>query len=355
MISLDRGLFGSGSSGDVLERHKIYAEEVGSLDIIVFASDEYEEKNVNEHLRLYPTKSNKNQHFAKSLTLAKTLAKKNQYDLLVTQDFAAPAGEKIKKALKIPWIITIHGMFFSSEWLGFSPLNWYLFYRIKKAVFEADGFRVNNHIIEKRLQAWGIEKPILVSPTPVDVEKFLQVEKDLDPEVVRILYVGRLSSEKNLEMLIRVFKMISGSLELWIVGEGGEEKRLKEQMQDDQRIKFLGPKSYEELLEVHSRSDIFVLPSNTETYGKVLLEAAASRSAIVSTKTTGAMSILSDDNSLLVEVGDDRALGEAITKLATDAELREMLGKNAKEMAKTHDRDQAIEDLVNFWKEIAEK
>ena len=308
MISLDRGLFGGGSSGDVLERHKRYAEMAGKLDVIVFASAEYEEKEIDENLKIYPTKSEKHQHFSKAETLALSLAKTKKYDLLVTQDFAAPAGIKLKRILHIPWIVTIHGMFFSAEWLGFSPLNWYLFYRIKKALFFADAFRVNNNIIEKRLLEWGIDKQILVSPTPVDVEKFLAVKKQLNPGMIRILFVGRLSPEKNLEMLINVFKMISGNLELLIVGEGSREEILKDLAKDDRRIKFLGPKSYDELPEVYSKSDIFVLPSNTETYGKVLFEAAASGAAIVATKTTGARSIFSDNEVLFVEIGNAESL-----------------------------------------------
>ena len=128
MISLDRGLLGAAGSGDVAERHKKYASLAGALDIIVFASPKYSQLTLAPNLRVFPTRSSKFAHFHRAAELTKKLLKENQYDLLVTQEFTAPAGLKIKKFLDIPWIINIHSMFFSTQWLGFNLIYWYLFF-----------------------------------------------------------------------------------------------------------------------------------------------------------------------------------------------------------------------------------
>ncbi len=168
-----------------------------------------------------------------------------------------------------------------------------------------------------------------------------------------ILYVGRLSPEKNIGMLIGTVKSLKFDLELEIVGEGPEEARLKRMAEGDQRIKFLGPKSHEELISIYQNADIFVLPSNTESFGKVLIEAGAAGCALVATKTPGAREIIEHEKSgILIEVGDEQGLRAALEKLIMDKELRSRLQKGAQEMAKGYDAEEAIVKTVEFWKEI---
>jgi len=355
MISLDRGFFGSGSTGDVLARHQKYADLAGHLDVIVFASPRRESKTISENFRVFPTKSSKTQHFVKAVNRAKRLIKENQYDLLVTQEFAAPAGVRIKQQFGLPWIVTSHGMFFSSQWLQMSPVKWYLFYRIRKAVRLADGFRVTNEVMKEKFLEWGVKKPILVEPTPVDVESFLSVQK-VRVDLPQILFAGRLSSEKNIAMLVRAVKNLDSKLQLLVVGEGAEQEKLLSEAAQDQRIKFLGPKNHDELREIYKSVDIFVLPSNTETFGKVLIEAGAAGCALVATKTAGAMSIIENGVSgVLVELGDQQGLEEALSKLIEGRQLREKLAQGAREMAKRYNPDDGTHRWVNFWQEIAGK
>ncbi len=370
MISLDRGLFGRGYSGDVIERHKKYANLAGGLDIIVFASDKYPDLKIQDNLRIFSTKSKKSRHFREAARLADVLFKENQYDLVVTQEFASPVGKKIKQKFGMPWIVNIHGMFFSRGWLKLDPLKWYLLYQIKSAVKLADGFRVNNEIIRNQLQDWGIHKPILVQPTPIDIEKFSAkggsppspgsgragasggktTTSNFKPTV---LYVGRLSKEKNVAMLIEAVKDLPSHLTLQIVGSGPEENRLKRLATSDPKINFLGPKTFEELPEIFSEADIFVLPSNTESFGQVLIQAAAVGLAIIATKTAGAMSILSDNvNAILIPIKDRKSLQHALQRLTEDESLRQHLSEAALEIPSKYDSQIGIENTIDFWREI---
>lgn len=355
MLSLDRGLLGAGSSGDTLARHKKYADLCGELDIIVFSPKAPAEQRIAPNLRVIPSGSRKLLHWRRAAKLAVYLHHERPYDLLVTQDFAAPAGERIKKNLRLPWIVSIHGMFFSTEWLKFNPLQWYLFYRVKKALRLADGFRVNNKTIKNKLRSWGIAKPVLVQPTAIDVRPFLSREKPVNP-VPHLLFVGRLSREKNISLLIRAASDLKQQFELQIVGGGPDGHRLAKLAGGDQRIKFLGSKTMAELPAIYREADIFVLPSDTETFGQVLLQAAAAGCAIVATKTAGASSVLQDGQTgLLVDVRDQAGLTKALGRLFADAALCKQLGKNARQMAEQYNADAAVERLINFWKEVARK
>lgn len=355
MLSLDRGFWGNAASGDVIKRHQKYADLAGTLDVIVFAHSGYEEKEFSTNFRVFPTRSGKLSHFKKAAQIAAELARENPYDLLVTQEFAAPAGEKIKKLLNLPWVVNVHSMFFSRAWLSFNPLNWYLLFRIKRAIRTADGFRVNNEIIRQQLQAWGSRVPILVQPTPVEVKKFLALQKP-ENQVPKLLYVGRLAPEKNVALLIRTVKSLEGNFQLQIVGQGPEEGKLHQESVGDERIKFLGAKTPAELTEIYRLADIFVLPSYTESFGKVLIEAGAAGCAIIATRTTGAMSIFGDSAAaLLVRVGDRKELSEAIVKLLGDVKLRKMLGDQARQLAAKYDAESATIKTVDFWRKIAKR
>ncbi len=356
MISLDRGLLGARGSGDVLDRHQRYANMAGELDIIVFAGPNFSEKKIAENLRIFPTRSSKFAHFHKAADIAKRLLKENRYDLLITQEFTAPVGLRLKKLLDIPWIINIHSMFFSRAWLGFNLVSWYLYFLIKKAIRIADGFRVNNNEIRDKLLSWGIQKPILVQPTPINIERFKITKPRYRSEQspVIVLFAGRLEPEKNISMLIRAFKNQKGDYELWIAGTGGQEHELKRLAADDLRVHFLGLKSSDELPEIFREADIFVLPSNTESFGQVLLQAAASGCAIISTATPGAKTILSDPESgVLVPVGVQKDMEKALNNFLTKRFEREYWSQKATDMAARYDAVAGFDRTMIFWKEIA--
>jgi glycosyltransferase involved in cell wall biosynthesis len=352
MVSLDRGLFGGGHSGDILQRHKRYADMAGHLDIIVFASSEYERKDWAPNLRIIPTRSSRRLHYKNACKIAMEFAKRQPYDLLVTQDFAAPVGARLKKSLNISWIVNIHGMFFSPEWLKLNPLNWYLYYLIKKSIRFASGFRVNNEIIKNKLLEWKIKKPILVQPTPIDVKRFFVTRKP-ENEITRIIFVGRLAPEKNIGMLIKAVEFLEVDYELGIYGSGIENEKLISLATGHNKIKFFGWKTLEELPPVFQGADIFVLPSNTESFGQVLLQAAAARCAIVTTKTVGAMSILEDKkNALFVGIGDQKGMTAVLSELSGNKGLRLSLGENAARRAREFDAEQGFARTINFWKQI---
>lgn len=96
---------------------------------------------------------------------------------------------------------------------------------------------------------------------------------EINREIVKVkkfLYVGRLSSEKNLEQIIKVFNGMS-ELELNIVGYGPLEKELKKIASNN--INFLGKINNEELSKVYQKNDVFILPSKSEAWGLVVEEA----------------------------------------------------------------------------------
>ncbi len=148
-----------------------------------------------------------------------------------------------------------------------------------------------------------------------------------------ILYVGRLSREKGLDVLAAAHRLAAQSnpeIELALVGEGPYGAALAELL-DGTKHRFLGPLTGPALSSAYASADAFCLPSRTETFGQVVLEAAASGLPVIVTDRGGAHeSVIADETGLIVPADNPRALAEAINLLATDPDLRRRLGSRGR-------------------------
>ena len=129
-----------------------------------------------------------------------------------------------------------------------------------------------------------------------------------------LLYVGRVSPEKDLNVLIRAVELLNDeqvAYKLLIVGDGPSRKSLQEQ--NLKNIIFTGYKSGRLLQEIYASADIFVFPSRTETFGNVILEAMASGLPVVAAYAGGNKESLMDGfNGLTFAPGDEKAMADCI-------------------------------------------
>jgi glycosyltransferase involved in cell wall biosynthesis len=130
-----------------------------------------------------------------------------------------------------------------------------------------------------------------------------------------------------------------------ICGDGPYKEKLEQQIKsiNVKNIHLLGFVSYERLKNEYETSSIFVLPSSSENFPVVLLEAMASSCAIITSNVTGCPEVVGD-TALLVNPKESREINEALIKLIGDDELRIKLGHKA--------RERVIENFT--WKQIAQ-
>ena len=145
---------------------------------------------------------------------------------------------------------------------------------------------------EKALRQFGVTCPMQVVGRGVDVEKFSAKHRSeklrrmwgVDQDTTVLLYVGRLSPEKEINVLIDAYAAMRNcrnkKVKLVIVGDGPDRKRLQ-QMLAAEHIIFTGNLSGQQLAEAYASADVFVFASQVETFGNVVLEAMASGLAIV--------------------------------------------------------------------------
>ena len=168
-----------------------------------------------------------------------------------------------------------------------------------------DRLIVTSRDIRERLTVKGFTKLDYV-PLGVDLDLFRPAANGAAAPPT-LLYVGRLSPEKDLDVLVDAFKLLSarGDYRLNIVGEGPLRGCLERQAAGDPRIAFLGSLEYgDALARIYARADVFTLPSPNETFNLAVLEALASGIPVVGARQGGPVNLVHPGVGALAEPGD---------------------------------------------------
>ncbi|HSO67254.1 MAG TPA: glycosyltransferase family 1 protein, partial [Desulfatirhabdiaceae bacterium] len=150
---------------------------------------------------------------------------------------------------------------------------------------------------------------------------------------IKLLYVGRISKEKNLHILSGAYRLLlqeRSNIDLIVVGDGPYLKEMKSDLKGKPAT-FTGYLSGMDLAAAYASSDIFVFPSTTDTFGNVVLEAQASGIPVIVTNQGGPRENLVDSVTGLVAKGDDiDSLFQSIRYLLDRPALRKEMGQAAR-------------------------
>jgi len=198
-----------------------------------------------------------------------------------------------------------------------------------------------DQIVEKGIPPEKI-KPLL---RWVDIDSFSPNKRN--PQVwekynlngaIKFLYVGRVSKEKNLELLANAFiDTIKAGLvsSLIIVGDGPFKNELESKLKG-YPVVFTGYLTGEELSTFYASSDVFVFPSTADTFGNVVLEAQASGlPVIVSDKGGPKELMIPNETGYVIKANDKSALVGALTSLVTNVETIKTMGGKARQFIET--------------------
>lgn len=152
---------------------------------------------------------------------------------------------------------------------------------------------------------------------------------------VRLLYHGRVDARKGVLDFLHALALLAGPWQATISGIGptlDAAKALAIQLGLEARITFTGYADYEAVPEIYQSHDVFVSPTYAEGFSNTILEAMACGLAVLSCRSVGVVDCLRDgDNGLLIEAGDVTAQVDALSRLVTDAALRQRLAATALE------------------------
>lgn len=166
-------------------------------------------------------------------------------------------------------------------------------------------------------------------------------------ESVVLLYVGRVSKEKDLDVLAAAYKKLRAEkapVQFVLVGDGPYLKDLKTQLPDACCTGYLAGL---ELAKAYASADIFLFPSTTDTFGNVVIEALASGLPAVVSDQGGPCELIQNGVTGFVtkslDVGD---FADAARRLVTDCKLRETMRRNARKAVQDRDWSEAFD---KFW------
>jgi glycosyltransferase involved in cell wall biosynthesis/predicted metal-dependent phosphoesterase TrpH len=222
-----------------------------------------------------------------------------------------------------------------------------LFYRQCELVLSpspaADRSLAGLGVDPERIARWGRGVDItLYDPT--------RREPDAFPGEIKVLYAGRLTKEKGVELLADAFlraRERDPRLHLLLAGGGPEEAMLRRRL--GVHATFLGWLDRDELARAYASSDLFLFASRTDTYGQVIAEAQASGLPVVAVAEGGPVSLVDDRRTGWLCPAEPDALASAVAQLAASPFLRQRLAREALRAVRGRSWDSAFEQLRAGW------
>jgi glycosyltransferase involved in cell wall biosynthesis len=253
--------------------------------------------------------------------------------LRVLQAYGGIPALIAKLIYRRPYVVTYGYPYFEQISTTESRLRAHLFlWRANLAARFADRVIVTTDEMASYVTHWVPQARILLVPNGVDTNLFRPAEARTERLRKVIVYVGRLSPEKNLRLLIDALSLIdSVETQLVLVGDGD----LRDDLEAHARLRgvrtdFRGVLPHYELPSILGAADVFVLPSSGEGHPKALLEAMSCGLPCVGTNVPGIRQVLHHlENGLLCEVTKED-LASKITMILSDRELGARLGRQAR-------------------------
>lgn len=373
MFSYDKNLVDGSPAGDALSRHESYAEHLDKLDIVIPlpAAEKPAELRIKEKLSIYPTGGFKIAAWLRAYMRARKICREGRVDIVVAQDaLLGVLGVLLKKEFGCKLQLNAFGLeIFNDWWLKQSLLH--RVYRVvmcwalrRADLVRTDATRAKISLVEKL----GIPKEkvavIPIIPRPENIAGFTSAGGDgVREELLQdkydkmALFIGVLEKIKNIPNLLRAGKLVLSAHSrtlLVLIGDGPERERLEKLCSTlgiGDHVRFMGVIPYDAIPSYLAACDVFVLPSWSEGFPRVLLEATFVAKPIVVTDVNGAGDIVTDGESgYIVPLDDSEKLAEKIAGLLGNPEKAQEMGRRGYENTlRYRDFDGNVKELVNLW------
>jgi len=177
------------------------------------------------------------------------------------------------------------------------------------------------------------------SSNDIEIQEEIKKKYGITPDKRVIIYCGRISFEKKLEVMLKAFKKVEQTHPetfLLIVGDGPHIKTYKKQALNLKlkNYAFTGFVSHTKLPSIYRLGEFMVTPSDTETQGLTVIEAMSQGLPVIGVSGGGVLDYIKQDkNGLLVKPGDDEGFANAMNYLLDNPDLTKEMGRNGFKLA----------------------
>ena len=218
---------------------------------------------------------------------------------------------------------------------------------------------VSNNLKKTTNHLFNIKKEIKVIYNFIDVEKYNKAEHQeckrgalAEPNERILTHISNFRPVKRVEDVVKIFYEVQKEIpsKLLMIGEGPDRskaERLAKKLGISESVFFLGNST--EIAKILCYTDVFLLPSRTESFGLAALEAMAAKTAIISTNTGGLPEVnIHGETGFLSDLGDTEDMAKnAISILKEDATLNKF-----KNNAKEHTKRFSLENILPVYEDI---
>jgi glycosyltransferase involved in cell wall biosynthesis len=272
------------------------------------------------------------------------------------------AGLAIAKILKLPTSGTYHTAIpqYAQILTGDEGIEDLVWKYVRWFYDQLDVIYAPSQSTKEELSAKGIHsKKIRLYPRGIDLELFnpsrrngiFQRHYGL-PHGIKLLYVGRISKEKNLHLLCEMFRNLLSEgfqTQLIVVGDGPYRKEMHYEMKGLPCC-FTGYLKGNALASIYASSDLFVFPSTTDTFGNVVLEAQASGLPVIVTDKGGPCeNMILNQTGIICHADDTESLLAAVRTLITHPLQRKQMGIAARKYVESRSFENAFLSLWELY------
>ena len=258
------------------------------------------------------------------------------------------AALAISKILKLPIVGTYHTALpqYAAELTGDEGLGSVVWKFVVWYYNQMDLVYVPSVATREELIAKGVTpSKVRFYHRGIDIERFTPAKRNgffkrkfaYDDKRLKLIYVGRVSKEKNLPLLAEIFKQVyskRSDLTLVVVGDGPYLPEMRKVLEGFP-VLFTGVLEGDDLAEAFASSDIFVFPSTTDTFGNVVLEAQASGIPVVLTDQGGPKeNLIAGKTGFIVPADRPDRFAETLIGLVENPPMIRKMGSDAREYMK---------------------
>ena len=276
------------------------------------------------------------------------------------------------KKLKLPLIFTYHTRY--ELYVHYVPLPEELSKPLAKTLSilyanSCDAVVAPSKSIKELILEYGVRKPIHIIPSGIDIEKFkkngnkekIREKYNIKDEAILLLTVCRLSEEKNLVFLLKVFQKIikkRKNVYFMIIGDGPEKENLKKQsfrLGLKGKIIFTDKISYQRIPSFYRAGNIFLFSSLSEVQPTIFTESMASGLPIIAVRASGSKDVISNGENGFLVSNDVDNFSQAALKLIDDENLRKKMSEKAKRKAQYFSIENSTKKMLTLYEKLIEQ